>query len=57
MKKYLCFYNKFNLLNIILIFFSILINNEINSYIILPLDYLPNENYKFINSDGTKSNE
>ena len=57
MKKYLCFYNKFNLLNITLIFFSILINNEIKSYIILPLDYLPNENYKFINSDGTKSNE
>ena len=58
MPKNLYLYNRLNL-SYIFILLNIFIY-EINSYVILPLDYLPNENYKFIEGDGniqTKSKE
>ena len=45
-EKYYIF-NKKRLNNIILIFSIIFSTNIINSYIILPLDYLPDQNYKY----------
>ena len=56
--QYLLFYHSNKIISIYIFFFIIIVNLNISkSYLIFPIEYLPNENYKFYKENMPQSQE